>query len=118
MKLRNKIFALLLLIALITCLVGCAECISTEYKTVEVVIVDEYHRSAYTQMMFTGKTFVPIVHPAVYRITVEYNGIQYTIDGSDPYNKYKNMVGETAIGALEIKTYDDGTVKYDIVSLE
>jgi hypothetical protein len=99
-------------------LVGCAECISTECETVEVVIVDEYYRSAYTTIMFTGKVMVPVVHAAVYRITVAYNGVEYTIGGSDTYNKYKNMVGETAIGTLEIKTYDDGTVKYDIVSLE
>ena len=118
MKLKNKIFALLLLTALITCLVGCAECISTECETVEVVIVDEYHRSAYTQPVYTGKTVILITHAARYEITVEYNGVKYTISGSDTYNKYKNMVGETAIGTLEIKTYDDGTVKYDIVSLE
>ena len=118
MKLTNKIFALLLLIALITCLVGCAECISTECETVEVVIVDEYHRSAYTQFIFSGKTMIPITHAARYEIIVEYNGVKHTISGKDTYDKYKNMVGDTAIGTLEIKTYDDGTVKYDIVSLE
>lgn len=44
--------------------------------------------------------------------------VEYTISGSDTYNKYKEKVGQIAIGALEIRTYDDGTVKYDITALE
>lgn len=118
MKLKNRIFTLLLLAILVFCLVGCAKCINTEYENVEVTVVDEYHRAMWIQPIFNGKTTTMITHPAIYRITVEYNDIEYTISGSDTYNKYKNKVGQIVIGALEIRTYDDGTVKYDIVSLE
>jgi hypothetical protein len=66
----------------------------------------------------TGKTIVMVTHPAIWRITVEYNGVEYTVGGSDTYEKYEDKIGQTTIGELEIKTYDDGTVEYDIVSLE
>lgn len=99
-------------------LVGCAKCISTEYENVEVNIVDEYHRGMYTTPMRVGKVTTIQTHPAVYRITVEYNDVEYTISGSDTYNKYKDKVGQTTIGTLEIRTYDDGSVRYDITSLD
>lgn len=67
--------------------------------------------------MINGKT-VFINHPATYQITVEYNGVKHTVSGSNTYSKYKDKVGQTAIGELKIETYDDGTVKYYIVSLE
>lgn len=57
-------------------------------------------------------------HPAVYRITVKYDGIEYTISGSDTYNKYKDKVGQNTIASLEIRKYDNGTMKYDIKSLQ
>ena len=39
------------------------------------------------------------------------------IKNSDTYNKYKGKIGQTAIGTLEIRTYDDGSTKYNIKSL-
>lgn len=118
MKLKNRMFVLLLLAVFIFGLVGCAKCISTEYENVEVTIVDEYHRAARVQPMIVGKVTMIITHPAIWRITVEYDSVEYTVSGSDTYHKYEDKVGQTTIGELEIKTYDDGTVKYDIVSLE
>lgn len=118
MKLINRILALLLLTILIFSLVGCAKCISTEYQDVEVVVIDAFHRAMWIQPVWTGKMMMAITHPAVYQITVKYNGVEYTIGSSDTYNKYKDKIGKTVIGKLEIKTYDDGTVKYNIVSLE
>ena len=118
MRLINRILAILLIVLLICSLVGCAKCISTEYENVEVTIVDEYHKPMWIQPIFNGKTTTMITHPAVWRIIVEYDGVEYTISSSKTYNKYKDKIGQIAIGELEIKTYDDGTVKYDIVSLE
>ena len=59
-----------------------------------------------------------ITHPAVNRITVEYNGIEYSVNGRETYEKYQDKVGEYTNAVLETHTYDDGTVKYDILSLE
>ena len=115
----KKIILTFLLIALtMFSLVGCAECINTEYENVEVNIVDEYYQAMWLQQVVAGKVTTIITHPAQYNITVEYNGIEYTISDSDTYNRYKDKVGQTAVGTLEIRTYDDGSVKYDIISLE
>ena len=108
----------LLIAATIFSLVGCAECISTEYENVEVNIIDEYYRAMWLQPVVAGKVTTVITHPAQYSITVEYNGIEYSINDSYTYKKYEDKVGQTAIGTLEVRTYDDGSVKYDIISLE
>ena len=115
---KKRILVFLMFMIMILSLVGCAKLVSTEYENVEVNIVDEYHKGMYTTPVFNGKTTMMVTHPAVYRIIVEYNGVEYTISGSDTYNKYKEKVGQIAIGTLEIRTYDDGTVKYDITELE
>jgi len=99
-------------------LINGPKCISTEQKTVEVIIVDEYHRSSYMTPMSAGKVIIMHRHPAVYQITVKYNDTEYTIDEEDTYNRYKNKIGETTTGTLEIRTYEDGSVRYFIVSLE
>ena len=114
----KKLIAIMAIICLIFSLVGCAKLVSTEYENVEVNIVDEYHRGMYVTPIRAGKVTTMVTHPAVYRITVEYNGVEYTISGSDTYNKYKEKVGQTATGTLEIRTYDDGSVRYDITALE
>ena len=106
------------IVCLMFSLAGCAKLINTEYENVEVNIVDKYHRGMYMTPIRTGKVTTMVTHPAVYRITVEYKGVEYTISGSDTYNKYKGKVGQTATGTLEIRTYDDGTVRYDITELE
>lgn len=113
MNLKNKILSIALLVILALNLTSCAKCISTEYENVEVVITDEY----YSPMWMQVKP-VMMTHPAVYKITVQHDGNEYTIDDADTYNKYNDKVGQTAIGQLETKTYDNGTVTYDIVSLE
>lgn len=93
-------------------LAGCAKCISTETSAVQVKIADEYRRGA--RYNAATKTMRPSVH----RITVEYDGVEYDISGSDTYYKYSDKVGEYTNGILQIKKYDDGSVKYDIVELE
>jgi lipoprotein len=106
------------LFILIFTLSGCAKCISTETTTVQVKITDEYHRSMYVIPVYNGKTTTLVTHPAEYRITVEYDGIEYVISGRDVYDKYSDKVGEYTNGTLETKTYDNGIIDYDIIELE
>lgn len=115
---KRNILMIMVVAFFIISLTGCAKCISTETSTVQVKVTDEYHRAMYTTPIFTGKTTIITTHPAVYRITVEYNGVEYDISGSDTYDKYSNRVGEYVNGTLETKKYDDGTVRYNIISLE
>ena len=96
---------------------GCAKCIKTEYEEVEVVIVDEYYKSAWVQPISTGKGVMIMSHPARYEITVVYNGVEYTLDNRDTYAKYKDKVGQTASATLQIKIFDNNTKNYDIISL-
>ena len=104
---------LTLMLMLAVMLAGCAKCISTETSTV-------YHKASYTTMHYSPatKTMLPQTHAAIYKITVEYDGTEYGIWGSDTYYKYSDSIGESVNGILETKKYDDGTVKYNIVDLE
>lgn len=115
---KKKICILTTLLIFVFTLTGCAKCISTETSTVQVKITNKYHRPCYVTPVFNGKTMLPIVHPSVHRITVEYNGIEYNISGSETYNKYSDKVGEYVNGILETKKYDDGAVRYSIINLE
>ena len=116
---KKILYSLTLLLVFMFILTGCAKCISVETSTVQVKITDEYHRAAYTTMYHNPatKTMMLQSHPAVYRITVEYDGIEYNISGSNTYNKYSDQIGEYVNGTLETKKYDDGTVRYNIVDL-
>lgn len=114
----KKFLSITAIACLMFLFVGCAKCVSTEYENVEVTIVDEYHRGTYVTPMRIGKVTTMQTHPAVYRITVEYNSIEYTISGSATYNKYKDKVGQSVIGTLEIRTFDDGSVRYNITELQ
>lgn len=117
---KKVLYSIAMMFIFMFILTGCAKCISTETSTVQVKIIDEYHRTAYTTMYYSPatKTMMPQSHPAVYRITVEYNGVEYNISGSNTYNKYSDKIGEYVDGILETKKYDDGTVRYNIVDLE
>ena len=117
---KKVLYSITMMFIFVFSLVGCAKYISTETSTVQVKIIDEYHRAAYTTMHYNPatKTMMPQSHPAVYRITVEYDGIEYNISGSNTYNKYSDQIGEYVNGTLETKKYDDGTVRYSIVDLE
>lgn len=114
----KKIVVLLAFLFIIFSLCGCAKCINAETTEVEVKITDEYHRWSYMTPIKARKVTTFITHPAVYRITVQYNGNEYTINGKDTYDLYKDKIGETATGILETKTYDDESMKYNIISLK
>lgn len=114
----KRILTTLLIVGIILSLVGCRKLINTEYKTVEVTITDKYYRSMWLQPITTGKVTTFITHPAVHNITVKYNDIEYTIDDDDTYNKYKDKIGQIATGILEINTYDDNSIQYDIVEIK
>lgn len=117
---KKVLYSIAMMFIFVFFLTGCTKCISTETSTVQVKIIDEYHRAAYTTMYYSPatKTMMPQSHSAVYSITVEYNGVEYDISGSDTYNKYSDKIGEYVDGILEIKKYNDGTVRYNIVDLE
>jgi hypothetical protein len=91
--------------------------IDTEEHNVQVVITDSYHRNSWMQPIHCGKTTTYIRHPAVYRIIVEYDSVAYYIDDFDIYTAYKDRIGDTVDAVLKTCTYDDGSVKHNIISI-
>lgn len=101
-------------------LTGCAKCISTETSTVKVKVTDKYYKAAHTTMYYNPAacTYYTLRDPAVYEITVEYDGKKYEFSGRDTYDKYSKRIGEYVNGTLRTKKYDNGkTIRY-IVDLE
>lgn len=120
---RTASLVLVLLLAVLVLLltlafIGHSKIVSTEDSTVQVKIVDEYHRNAYMTSVYNGKSFQFVPHSAVYRITVEYKDTEYNIADETTYEKYHDKIGETVNAALRATTWDNGSVTYDIVGLE
>lgn len=113
------IFVIIVICSLIL-FTGCTELIRTEYRDIEVSIVDKCHTPSYPIVEYNVALKLPItkIIPEVYEIIVEYNGVEYTIYGSETYDKYKNMVGQKTMAILEICTYDDGSIEYNITELK
>lgn len=114
----KKALILITSIIIIVFLSGCTKCISTETEIVQVKIVDEYHCGTRVQPVFIGKTASYICYPATYRITVEYENVKYNISGKDTYDKYSNRIVEYVNGVLQIKKYDDNSLRYYIINIE
>lgn len=115
---KRKFLVFLLMVIIAFNLIGCAKCVSTEQENVEVTIVDEYYRGSYVTPIRAGKVTTMVTHPAVYIITVEYDDNEYTFTDSNTYYEYKDKVGQSVNATLETRTYDDGSVRYDIVLLD
>lgn len=118
MQVFFRLLVVWLILQLILILTSCASLVNTEYENVEVKIVDEYHRAMWMQPIRTGNVTTFITHPARYEIIVEYKSVEYTIDDNDTYDRYKDKVGQTATGILEIRTYKNGAVKQEVVELK
>ena len=93
--------------------------VNTEYSTVIVTIKDTYSRGVRTILIpSTNNMYIPITRPPVYKIYVTYENKEYVIYGEKIYNYYKNKIGYAVNGKLEIRTYKNGTKKYNIVNIE
>lgn len=101
-------------------LTGCAKCINTMESSVQVKVVDSYYQPAYNTMIMNPALHIvtTVPHPAIYRITVEYDECEYDIETSSAYKKYHKKIGEYVNATLETSKHDDSTVRYDIISLE
>ena len=84
-KIKKIAIFIPLMILLICSLAGCAKVVKTEESTVQVKITDEYYQNAYMTSVYNGKSFTFVPHPATYRITVQYNGEEYSVSGEAVY---------------------------------
>lgn len=108
---RLRFTALLILIAVVISLTGCAKVIDTQTEVVEATIVDTYYKGAWVQMIISGKTIIPISHPAEYWVNLQYGEITTSFNSYDLYSICHGKDGDTIQCSLITETYDDGTVK-------
>ena len=111
------IFSIILLIILIVGFVGFMFCTTpkienTEYKEVEVTIIDSYYRSSYYNP--ASKTIVA----SRYEIKVMYENDEFEFDDEEIYGKYKNKIGENTKATLKIDTFTNGNKSYEIVKMK
>lgn len=110
---KKKFISILgVLLVSISTLTGCAKCINKTEETVKVKIVNEYYKPK--EVHFVGiVNNVPQYRTdySEYEITVNYDGVDYSLTDSDTYKKYHGRIGETVQATLITKTYDNGKVK-------
>lgn len=58
----KKKFGLVLAVVAVL-LTGCVKCVSTETKTVQVQVVDEYYKEAEYRFLYNGQAVVPVNYP-------------------------------------------------------
>ena len=107
----RRIIGLILLIAVAVSLIGCAKVVDTQTETVEATIINVYYKGAWMQMIPSGKTMIPISHPAEYWVNLQYGEITASFNNYDLYTACKGKEGATIQCSLITETYDDGTVK-------
>ena len=108
---RLRFAALLILIAVVVSLTGCAKLIDTQTEIVDATIVNTRFYAGYYTYVKSGSTTIMQWHPARYYTTLEYNGISTDIFGSELYSICNGRNGATIQCNLITESYDDGSVK-------
>lgn len=106
-----RCIALLILIAVVVSLTGCAKLIDTQEEVVEATIVNTRSYAGYYSYIKSDNSTIMQWHPARYYTTLEYNGISTDIFGSDLYSICHGKNGTTIQCILITESYDDGSVK-------
>jgi hypothetical protein len=107
----KKIITITLLVAMLLCFVSCAELVNTETREVDATVTDVCYKAAWTQMIWSGKVMIPIMHPAKYEVTFAYANATLTVDDKELYDYYKDKIGDTVKCDLIIEYCDDGTIR-------
>jgi hypothetical protein len=108
---RLRFTALLILIAIVVSLTGCAKIIDTQTETVEATIVETRFYAGYYTPIKSGNTTIMQWHAPRYYTTLRYNDITEDIYGSELYSICHGKDGDTIQCSLITETYDNGTVK-------
>lgn len=91
---------------------GYNEVIKEETIKAKIKIIDKKYRASYSTMIFTGKASIPVHHPAEYKVTCKYKGVESTINDKDFYNKVD--INEEVTINLHVKYYEDNTISFEI----
>ena len=94
--------------------------LETDTSKVKVNVIDSYYKPAYSTSEYNVALKIPVLiqHPAKYRVTVQYDIFTYDFTDEESYEKYGDKIGDEVDATLTIRKYSDGTLKYDIISLD
>ena len=105
----KKLIILILIIGLVFSLTSCKEVDTYRHEKVEATIVDTQFKSAWVQLMPTGKTMMTIPHAAQYNVYFEYEGHRLHVDSKEIYDEIvENKLTKYTVCKLTI-IYTDGT---------
>lgn len=114
----KKIAMLILGLLVVSLLSGCSELVERTHINDYVTITDADYSPGYSSIYLIGGTIYDDTVDPEYIIEYEYNGIEDCVDDEDIYNKYRDKIGEKVPAVIRVDTYDDGTIKYIVESVD
>lgn len=109
---------LILGLLVVSLLSGCSELVERTHINDYVTITDADYSPGYSSIYLIGGTIYDDTVDPEYIIEYEYNGIEDCVDDEDIYNKYRDKIGEKVPAVIRVDTYDDGTIKYIVESVD
>lgn len=114
----KKIAMLILGLLVVSLLSGCSELVERTHINDYVTITDADYSPGYSSIYLIGGTIYDDTVDPDYIIEYEYNGTEDCVDDEDIYNKYRDKIGEKVPAVIRVDTYDDGTIKYIVESVD
>ena len=98
---------------------GCKKVKDTYELRVNAVVEDTYHKKAWAQFQYHASTkrTTTIRHPERNEVSIRYNGEVFTLDNKNTYEYCKDKIGQSIPCILEVKEYNDGSLKQEIVAV-
>ena len=98
---------------------GCKKVTSTYELRVDAIVEDTYHKKAWAQFQYHASTkrTTTIQHPERNEVSIRYNGEVFTLDNKNTYEYCKDKIGQSVPCILEVKEYNDGSLKQEIVAV-
>ena len=112
--------AIILMVAtLLFSLGGCKKVTDTYELRVGAVVEDTYHKESWTELQYhsSTKSMSTIHHPEHHRVLIRYNNESFVLDNKNTYEYCKDKIGQSVPCILEVKEYDDGSTKEEIVAV-
>ena len=112
--------AIILMVAtLLFSLGGCKKVTDTYELRVGAVVEDTYHKESWTELQYhsSTKSMSTIHHPEHNRVLIRYNNESFVLDNENTYEYCKDKIGQSVPCILEVKEYDDGSTKEEIVAV-
>ena len=116
---KRSLAIIVMIVTLLFSLAGCKKVTNIyELRTV-AIIEDTYHKNAWTQFHYSAstKSMTTIHHPERNEVSIRYNGEVYTLNNENTYVYCKDKIGQSVPCILEVKEYNDGSQKQEIVAV-